>query len=79
MPSKDCFPVMEEDTPQAGMFLRFTPDGQQLAVETGANQLAVWPRRPTRAQIPLNSWPLSFRFVALVDGGGISSLAENEP
>ena len=34
-------PLIVEDTPQAGMFLRFSPDGQHLAVETGANKLTV--------------------------------------
>jgi len=33
--------VISEDTPQAGMFLRFSPDGQYLAVETSSNKLAL--------------------------------------
>ncbi|MGO8699010.1 MAG: protein kinase domain-containing protein [Limisphaerales bacterium] len=33
--------LIAEDTPQAGMYLRFSPDGQHLAVETGPHTLTV--------------------------------------
>jgi eukaryotic-like serine/threonine-protein kinase len=33
--------LIAADTPQAGMFLRFSPDGQHLAVETGTNTLTL--------------------------------------